>query len=119
MATLAFYGEAAFVRTYHTDPTHALFIIERAQVFPFQYRIREKRAVILATNEGIPPDIALEAIDDMLRDDPSSPQLLYLRIIQEARVGRKDYRSLLNLADVLPDSLWVRQGVEIIRGLVK
>lgn len=115
MATLAFYGEAEFIRSHHTDPTHALFIIERAQVFPFQYRIREKRTIILATNEGIPPDIALEAIDDLLKDDPASPQLLFLRIIQKARLGEKDYASLLRLEDALPGSLWVRQAVEMTR----
>lgn len=113
MATLAFAGEAYFGMS-RGDPTESLFLVERAQIFPFQYRIREARAVILATNEGIPPDFAVKALDSVLSDDPASAQLLYLRIVQKARTGEKDYRSFIRLSEILPNSQWVEHSRQML-----
>lgn len=92
-------------------------MVERAQVFPLQYRIREARAVILSTNEGIPPDIALKALDGLLEADPMAAQLLYLRIVQEARLGEPDYRSMLKLMDAMPESDWTRHAAKVLNEL--
>ncbi len=114
-ASIALVGEHYYALAHKGDSTTGLFLLERAQIFPFQYRIRESRAVVLSTSEGIPPDIALKAINGILKDDPFSAQMLYLKVVQKFRIGNRDYRSLVRLNEALPGSQWVSLSVELLR----
>lgn len=115
MAALALVSEINMGASQRVDATEAIFRVERAQIFPFPYRVREARAVILATNEGIPPDMALRALDGVLSEDPAAAQLLYLRIVQKIRLGEKDHASLALLERAAPGSEWLRHARDMLK----
>lgn len=60
-----------------------------AALFPSQ-RNREIFAVASASQAGIHPDIAMEALEWALEADPVSPNLLYHATLQELRRGQLD-----------------------------
>ena len=72
-----------------------------AALFPLEYRLREGDAVYKAIQEGIPPQIALGQLYDMLASDPHSPNLWFFIGIQKARLsdlaGMKEARERLEV----------------------
>lgn len=73
------------------DGSAALWKFNQASIlFPIEYRLREGDAVYKAIQEGIPPDIALEGLKEVLRTDPNSPNLWFFVGVQKARMNDKD-----------------------------
>lgn len=101
------YGEIQFLKgtklAARGDLTAALFVYERAQIFPI-YRIREASMTLFALTPGMPPEIVLVRIDGILEDDPYGPRLNFYKIAHEIRRGRLDlaHSALARLQQSLP-----------------
>ncbi len=93
-ATAMTYGEVQYVKARKLagqgDAISALFLYERAQAFPLAYRIREASMSLLGTLDGVPPEIALQRIDALLKDDPWGPRPNFFKVLHESRRGRPD-----------------------------
>lgn len=93
-AVNGFIGETLYRqarRVMAVDGTSALWKFNQAAVlFPLEYRLREGDAVYKAIQEGIPPDVAIAHLQDVLRTDPDSPNLWFFLGVQKARLGDKE-----------------------------
>ena len=71
-----------------TDYPHAFLSFERAEaVWPFKFRIREGQTMAYSSTNNVDPNLALEAIDAGLANDPYSPSMLWHKTMQELRRG--------------------------------
>ena len=82
-------GEYRFGKALNaTDYPHAFLYFERAEsIWPFKFRIREGQAMAYSNTNSIDPNLALEAINSGLENDPYSPSLLWHKVMQELRRG--------------------------------
>lgn len=64
--------------------------IEAAAVYPFQHYTREIASTLVTIANGMPAEVALDIIDRGLANDPYSPQMLWLKTLQEMRRGNLD-----------------------------
>ena len=71
------------------DQPHAFLSLERAEaVWPLKFRIREGQTMAYSNTGSIAPELALEALDSGLKNDPYSPSMLWHKAMQELRQGR-------------------------------
>ena len=62
-------------------------LVKADAIYPFKHYVREANAALYGVADALPPAVILAVVDNALKHDPNSANLLWYKIYQELKRG--------------------------------